>query len=59
GDDAVGGLVDLLAEHENCLAMLPPTPVGTAPGALAIDVISRSPRAVVLPRGLIPETPIG
>jgi len=38
--------------------MMPPTPVGTAPDALAVEVISRSRRAVVLPRGLIPETPI-
>ncbi len=59
GDDAVGGLVDLLLGHENCLAMLSPTPEGTAPSALAADVICRSPRAVVLPRGMIPETPIG
>lgn len=59
GDDAVAGLADLLLEHENCLAMLAPTPVGTAPSALVTDVICRSPRAVVLPRGTIPETPIG
>ncbi len=59
GDDAVGGLVELLAEHEDGVAMLPPTPPGTAPDALAVEVISRSRRAVVLPRGMIPETPIG
>ena len=58
GDDAVDGLIALLTEHENGLAMLPPTPTGTAPSLLAVDVICRSPRAVVLPRGMIPETPI-
>jgi hypothetical protein len=58
GDDAIDGLIGLLAEHENALAMLPPTPAGSAPSALAADVISRSPRAVILPRGMIPETPI-
>jgi hypothetical protein len=57
GDDAWSGLVDLLVEHEDALAMLPPTPVGTPPGALAVELIGRSPRAVVLPRGPIPETP--
>ncbi len=59
GDDAIDGLIELLGDHDNALVMLPPTPIGTAPSALATDVISRSPRAVILPRGMIPETPIG
>ena len=54
----MAGLVELLAEHENCLAMLPPSPLGQAPDALAVELITRSRRAVVLPRGMIPETPI-
>jgi hypothetical protein len=57
GDDDVAGLVDLLTGHEDALVMLAPTPVGTGPGPLATDLIGRSPRAVVLPRGPIPESP--
>jgi hypothetical protein len=58
GDDSLGGLIQMLTEHEDAVAMLPPTAVGSAPSALAVEVITRSPRAIVLPRGQIPESPI-
>jgi len=58
GDDPVSGLVDLLTTHENAVAMLAPTAPGTAPNAMATEIICRSRRAIVLPRGPIPETPI-